>query len=122
MLVGKRAYGLQNFLFGEVSCRQSLFLRFRPVVAKFHIVNRLEMRLFPQIIQSVVEVDAHQPRLETAEVVVLLRLLDGFEESFVCEVLRHGAVAHIAVAHTDHLADVLLVGSCPKLLCLHIVF
>ena len=59
--------------------------------------------------------------LETAEVVVLLRLLDGFEEGFVREVLRHGMVAHIAVADTDHLADVLLVCSRPKLLRLHLL-
>ena len=53
---------------------------------------------------------------------VLVRLFDGFEEGFVREVLRHGAVAHIAVADTDQLADVLLVGLRPKLLRLHLSF
>ena len=35
------------------------------------------------------------------------------------KVLCHSAVTYIAIADTDHLADVFLVNSCPKLLRLH---
>ena len=83
------------------------------------VIHRQKLRLPPQVIHRGVEVDAHQPTVETAEAAVASGLLDGLEERLVREVLGHRAVAHIAAAHPDHLRDVPLVRLRPKLFCLH---
>ena len=83
------------------------------------VIHRQKLRLPPQVIHRGVEVDAHQPAVETAEAAVGSGLLDGLEERLVREVLGHRTVAHIAAAHPDHLRDVPLVRLCPKLFRLH---
>lgn len=83
------------------------------------VIHRQKLRLSPQVIHRGVEVDAHQPPVETAEVAVGFGLLDSLEEGLMCEILGHRAVAHIAAAHPDHLPDVPLIRLRPKLFRLH---
>lgn len=113
---GQGANGIENFRFGELVGLRGLVVARLVHNGMRSVVNGQKLRLPAQIVQRVVQVEPHQPSLETAEVAVAPRFLDGFENRVVRKVFRHRAVAHITEVDANHLGDVLVICLFPKAL------
>ena len=116
--------GAQYFLFREVGALQVFgFIILYGFYLRACAVKTDEAFCFPKMLQCGVHRDAHHPAVKISQSLERVRLLDGRQEGFVCQVFGFLRVGHVPPAQSDHPADIPAVFFCPKFLCVfHTLF